>query len=278
MDGENQWHLFLNNINKSRRELGCQKGGENEAWFRGHSNSDYSLLPSLFRHFKEPNKSNNWQRVWQKEKDLFWEFSARARELHGVAETDWDILFAMQHYGTPTRLLDWTEVLGVAVYFAIQGLESPSSETSKKSPPCVWVLNPYRLNECSDWGDDLIYPPYLGWDENQNAYYSYGELLVEKGVDWDWPVAIYPRQRTARVHAQRGWYTIHGDKFLPIDKFRDAHKYLRKVELPFGALPAAVDFLELAGINHYQLFPDLQNLSLDLKEKHALAARKQGGS
>ncbi|MBV8970101.1 MAG: FRG domain-containing protein [Verrucomicrobia bacterium] len=33
-------------------------------------------------------------------------------------QDDWDILFAMQQYRTPTRLLDWTEGLGVALYFA----------------------------------------------------------------------------------------------------------------------------------------------------------------
>jgi hypothetical protein len=31
---------------------------------------------------------------------------------------DWHTLVNMQHYGIPTRLLDWTSVLGVAVFFA----------------------------------------------------------------------------------------------------------------------------------------------------------------
>lgn len=264
----NAWQQFLNDIGHARKELGCDIGSEHEAWFRGHSRGSHSLLPSLFRHFRDPNDPLTWDKVWQKEADLFWEFSARARELHGGTESDWDILFAMQHHGTPTRLLDWTEVLAVAVYFAVANVD----ESSQGDHPCVWVLNPYRLNECSEWGDDLVYPPYLGWDEKRKTYYSYGELLVEDGMDWDWPVAIYPRQRTTRIHAQRGWFTIHGDRFLPIDGFRDRKRYLRKVQLPLVALPAARIFLEFAGVNHYSLFPDLQNLSLHLREKHELAA------
>ena len=265
-----EWARFLEDINTARGQLGCGKGSRHEAWFRGHINSNYSLLPSLFRHFPDPNTKNIWDDIWQKESDLYWEFSARARELHGVIESDWDILFAMQHHGTPTRLLDWTEVLGVAIYFAILNVDA-TEQAGKQSPqPCVWVLNPYQLNECSDWDADLISPSILGWDEKSETYYSYSELLLEDGIGWDWPVAIYPRQRTSRIHAQRGKFTIHGNEFSPIDQFKDHPKYLRKVELPWAALPKAREFLELAGINHYSLFPDLQNLSLHLREKYAL--------
>ena len=43
----------------------------------------------------------------------------RARELHAGTQSDLDVLFSMHHFGTPTGLLDWTETLGVAVYFAL---------------------------------------------------------------------------------------------------------------------------------------------------------------
>jgi hypothetical protein len=54
-------------------------------------------MPSLFRYFEKPNEKGTWTKVWNLEKDLYWEFSARARELHGAIEADWDILFSMQH-------------------------------------------------------------------------------------------------------------------------------------------------------------------------------------
>ncbi len=216
-----EWNKFLETIGQTRRDLGCEQNSVHEAWFRGHSKSSYELLPSLFRYLDNHTVDD----IWQKEKDLFWEFSARARELHGVIESDWDILFAMQHYTTPTRLLDWTEVLAVAVYFAVLNVDATETSTDKADPPCVWVLNPYRLNEYSAWkDDDLIYPPNLGWDVDEETFYSYGDLLVEEGIGWNWPVAIYPRQRTARVHAQCGWFTMHGDKFKPMEKRRGRGK------------------------------------------------------
>ena len=270
---QSAWIEFLKRIENARNELNCSQGAEEEAWFRGHIRSDFALLPSLFRHFEKPN-GKNWDDVWATESDLFWEFSARARELHGTTDSDWDCLFAMQHHGTPTRLLDWTEVLGVAVYFATLGVdETQTKDKDGKSlpPPCVWVLNPNQINLASDWETyDLISPTYLGWDDSEETSYSYGDILLEDGIGWKHPVAIYPRQKTARIHAQQGWFTIHGNEFKPLETIKNSDRFLRKIELPFEALPEARDFMNHAGLNHYSLFPDLDNLSKHLRQKYRL--------
>jgi hypothetical protein len=274
-ESDELWHEFLNNIETARANLDCGVGSEYEAWFRGHTQSSFLLLPSLFRNFENPNSRAQWQKIWDIEKDLFWEFSARARELHGVLEDDWDFLFAMQHYGTPTRLLDWTEVLGVAIYFATLGINE-QHDPNDVDPPCVWVMNPYLLNQSSSFeSGDLIYPKVLGWREKEQTYYTYGELLMESRLQWDWPVAIYPRQRNPRLHAQRAWFTIHGDEFVPMASGLMHQDCLEKVTLPFGAIKAAKRFLQVAGIDHYLLFADLESLSLHLREKNGLLSRGQ---
>jgi hypothetical protein len=285
------WPKFQTDIANARKTLGCPENGDTEAWFRGHTRSDYKLMPSLFRAFKNPNDKNNWTKVFNKESDLFWEFAARARELHGVVEDDWDILFAMQHYGTPTRLLDWTESFAVALYFATLGIDENKSVEADGCqrddrgkpvpPPCLWVLNPYRLNDDERWlavegaEADAVHPANLGWDEDEGDYYTYGDLLCEGYMDWKWPTAIYPRQRNARIHAQRAWFTIHGDEFVPMDEISGHERYVEQVRLPFAAVRSAKEFLKLAGINHYLLFADLESLSLHLQEKNGIITRAQ---
>lgn len=264
------WAGFLSKIDVAVQQI--SPGNDPYVWFRGQTSSTYPLLPSLFRFFTYPN-GKEWEKVWNLESDLYWEFSARARELHNDIQNDWDILFAMQHYGTPTRLLDWTEVLGVAIYFAVLGVDESirrGADGSPIAPPCVYVLNPYALNQSTGWGDDLVYPPNLGWDPDEEVYYSYGELLGEPGIDWDWPAAIYPRHRTARIHAQTGWFTIHGDEYVPFDNLRHKKRFLRRIELPFDAIAEARQFLDRAGINRYLLFPDLANLSIHLRDKNRM--------
>lgn len=270
---DSAWNRFLDDIQKAREDLQCAHGSQEEAWFRGHTNSTYTLLPSLFRRFDDPN-GQNWENVWNVESDLYWEFSARARELHGTTDSDWDFVFAMQHHGTPTRLLDWTEVLGVAIYFAISGVDDLRIQGSQGKPPaspCIWVLNPNQLNLASDWHcEDLVSPKNLGWDSDENELYDYEDILLEEGIGWDWPIAIYPRHKTNRIHAQRGWFTIHGDEFKPLEEFGNKDRFLRKVELPFDAFKGARDFLGSAGLDHYSLFPDLDNLSRHLRQKYRL--------
>ena len=44
--------------------------------------------------------------------------------------------------------------------------------------------------------------------------YDYGELRLEPdGFHWDLPIALYSQQKSARMGAQRGWFTIRGSEY-----------------------------------------------------------------
>jgi hypothetical protein len=270
-------------VEKARRELGYDPGwaGDKACYFRGQSSGSCPLLPSLYRHpgFKElsgPRKRiDRDDFFWQLESDLFFEFYARARELHSGSLSSWDVLFTMQHFGAPTRLLDWTETFAVALYFATEGL--PREGVQRR----IWMLNPFRLNALSfeadmDEGEaDLVDPKNLGWDKKLREYYGYDEILVEDGtLGFELPVAIYPQLKNARIQAQRGSFTIWGDGYRPLDvaleggRKRSSRRVLRWVDLDEPAVEEARLFLVHAGIDQHMLFPDLSGLAGWLRRKH----------
>ena len=69
-------------------------------WFRGNSDQNYSLSPSIFRGSYEPKYEQSFQT----------KFKARALPYltNRPVENYWEWLFIMQHHGVPTRLLDWS--------------------------------------------------------------------------------------------------------------------------------------------------------------------------
>jgi FRG domain len=279
-DSVEEWNRVLQEIRAAGKALEQRSKEFFDLWYRGSSRSSYSLLPSLFRGYRNPNRKKTWHHIWGHEQDLYWEFASRARQLHGKVDNDWDILFTMRHYGVPTRILDWTETFGVAVFMALHdfgsGMSQPT-DVDDDDPPCVWVLNPYELNRCSlrhEDPTDLFDPKNLGWNKKEKAYYGYSELLLEPRIGWGGPIAVYPQQRSDRMQAQRGWFTIHGDDFSPIDQRKDKDTFLRKVAIPSGARKAALEFLKEAGLELFVLFPDLAGLAEHLTRLHAAEREK----
>lgn len=245
------WNKFLQDIEAARKQLAFQD--DEGCFYRGHSDDKYELTPSLLR--KTNGRTLRGQKLKDVECDMFFEFRARAKPLHLHGYDDWDVLFAMRHYGLPTRVLDWTDIFGIALYFAVDSYQQGKQ-------PCMWLLNPYKLNTKS-WGTrDIIAPEYLledGW--------TLGDYL-QAGRSWEWdePVAIFPDQKIDRMYSQSGWFTIHGNKRQPLDAHVSSAAKI--VKLPIKAIPEAKRFLALAGISPRVVFPDLQGLAEDLSRAH----------
>jgi hypothetical protein len=91
-------------------------GSGNKFWFRGTRDSTHKLIPSLYRHPTVHGADRLIDLEWQ----LLSEFRHQAPPFASKMPSDnLELLFLMQHYGVPTRLLDWTENPFIALFFAL---------------------------------------------------------------------------------------------------------------------------------------------------------------
>jgi hypothetical protein len=266
------WSALLAAVDRAHFTLDVQDG--EILWFRGSKDCRDKLTPSLMR-ITEGLSRPDHDGI---EQSLFFEFQARAAELRLQGLTDWEYLFYGRHYKVPTRLLDWTDTFGIALYFALEdwlaGARIEHDHPDETSAvPAVWILAPYALNSWSVSNRDILLPKYLGLDANRRCR-DFGELLAQPG-DWSWskPVAIYPAQINDRVRAQRGWFTIHGADRRPLEV--QAPRFVLKLVLKRDCIAEAVKFLELAGLHRFSIFPDLENLALWIGQRNLAWANRR---
>lgn len=230
----------------------------NPVWFRGVREAHHQLAPSLMRETIGLTDEDHAA----VEEDLFFEFQARAASLRERNLTDWECLFYGRHYGVPTRVMDWTDTFGIALYFALEDIERADATRE----PAIWVMDPTALNQETWSAADVILPRFLGLDDDEE-FWDFGDLLASDG-DWRWdgPVAIYPVQINERVRAQRGWFTIHGNDRRPLDEQYPG--LLTRLRLRRTCVDEARRFLRLAGLNRFSVYPDLENLAAWIREKN----------
>lgn len=211
-------------------------------FYRGHCDAKYRLMPSLGR--------LPLLKATASEDSIYFDFVTRAGELLPRHNDSWANLFAMQHHGLPTRLLDWTETLGVALYFALK---------SGKGNACIWILNPFALNEKTINSKAIVHPTELNGDYRE--YYIARTKHLEGNV-----VAISPLRHFPRVFHQRAGFTLHDDLTQPLDKLHA--DVVTKITIPASARAGGEEFLRLAGISEFSLFPDLDGLARELNDMY----------
>lgn len=124
---------FLDTLSEIQRKWGLNArttGG----WFRGQSDASWPLLPGLYR-----GKIDH-----SLEREMVRDFQLYSQPLLPPQSSmePLEQMFIMQHYGLPTRLLDWTEDNLTALYFAVV-------DYSANRDAAVFAMDPWRLNKIS---------------------------------------------------------------------------------------------------------------------------------
>jgi hypothetical protein len=137
-----------------------------DTWaFRGHADAAWELETSLDREAFLRCEGKDWSLMMRRgdvhEKLLLHEFQKRAHQYlrhfpDGDEVIDW--LALMQHYGAPTRLLDWTRSPYVALYFAVA--KSAPKRSAVWAIDCDWALK-VSANSCGQFDPTLSYAELL---------------------------------------------------------------------------------------------------------------------
>jgi hypothetical protein len=210
-------------------------------WFRGHREAGWDVLPSIWRGYTPAE-----------EQVLTNLFRPRAALRRPVAPREDDYpawLSLMQHYGLPTRLLDWSRSPLIAAYFAVAAY--------KKVAPAdavIWMLDPIEMNSIlrginlfypidSDTAKKMLVPAFKGPSTDD------GEVLAVMAVEHD-----------IRMFVQQGAFTIHASKD-PLNARTGHSRYLKPILIPAAAVEQLAWEIFACGFRRGDLFPDLANLA-----------------
>ncbi len=231
------------------------------SWFRGDSRVHGDLMPAIFR--------EEYEQLRNERRDLeFYLIDAFKRGAPTLSENlpdqDDDVawLFLMQHHGTPTRLLDWSESALIALYFAVSDHLSCNGE--------LWAMYPHALNEFSQIkGIPTLSHPIVRYLASAPTYEDIPKLAANLGLDDhpQHPVAIQPQMISPRMVSQLSAFTLHPRPkkgFRITDLLQDERSLVRYV-IPSDSKRKLLTDLASLGITKRILFQDLDSLSVSLK-------------
>lgn len=240
----------------------AQRKSDNSLWFRGVGLATHALQPSLYRH---PTKTKP-DVLLALEQKLMTRFRQRSIPYHGRdLREDWDALFFMQHYGVPTRLLDWTENPLIALHFALMSAKRrPNGKRDYLEPAAVWILNPVEWNKRALQHISYDGAPLAPGDEPLKGYAP--SSITAAGAKH--PVALYGSHNSARIVAQQGVFTIFGAELTPMEDISWSKKSpvpLTRISVNPSAIEAVRRSLLNHGITESVVYPDLDGLARETK-------------
>ena len=257
-------------------ELLLKEFDEGDWIFRGHANAEWRLETSLERatlkslrptaEGAESLKVRLNQQV--SEGALLFDFQRRAH--HYIAHTpaddevvDW--LALMQHYGAPTRLLDWTRSPYVALYFAL--------ERAVPAVRCaVWAIESRWLNEHAEEiirQADSEYPK----GEDLRARYRYLNRVLLRDTNSKAILSTNPIRMNERMAAQQGLFLCNLNSIddfdlsllrMIVDSKPPHRPVVRKLVLATDYRIAFLRQLTRMNITSASLFPGLDGFARSL--------------
>lgn len=239
-------------------------GLPNSFMFRGQSNAGWPLQSSL-----ERVVGNKWS---SHEAQKFEEFSLSQfkskfhlydkENVQPSSKLAW--LSIMQHYGVPTRLIDFTESPYVALYFALEGYSAQTNVS----------LALYAI----DYSDILeksithIKTKNINFRETRATVFEKQDCIFDEFVDpiaYDIAWVAEPKQLNARLDRQAGSFLLSGNRGMRVEEvlssplYKDSlkFKYVLAPELHVGVFA----LLRKMNITSKSIYGDLDGLARSIR-------------
>ncbi len=217
--------------------------------FRGLSDSNYKLESRLARHGGDFRKL---------EKHLLRNFKKYAHRSVVEKDSIWNWLSVAQHYGLPTRLLDWTYSPFVAMHFATADIDTFNVDG------VIWAVNYVKTHN--------ILPEKLSRKlEEEGANVFTVEMLFEsiksltelENLSSD-PFILFfePPSIDDRIVNQFAFFSMSSDSRVVLNSWlEDKMGFWRKIVIPAKLKWEIRDKLDQANITERVLFPGLDGLT-----------------
>lgn len=190
--------------------------------YRGISRLEHKLIPKIGR-----ETGHIYADIYEYESEIMKQFKRHSIPfLSKLPANEWEWLATAQHYGLPTRLLDWTKNPMVAAYFAI-----------KEDYDCDSVI--YILDR-NQFNSNIQFDDYAPSD--------YNEILL-----------FEPHHINPRIIAQNGLFTVHHEVYVPLEDNYELN--IKKVVIDTRFKKELKKILNTYGINKATLFPGLDGIA-----------------
>jgi len=209
---------------------------ENERFlFRGQGDVNYKLISSFDRQFEKTDISER-VRKYQRVVKHFTRLYKERVDQNAPPEV---VLSAAQHYGLPTRLLDWSSNPFVAAYFAFS---FAALRNQRKGSVAIWSID-----------------------------------LRSKLIHEDLGLNVFKARGNTRASAQHGYFSnltgLHDNlEDYAEDCQRQNQPLLTRFILPVSEARNAFSYLNSVGFNSFSLFPDTLGLANGALEAEWLEA------
>jgi hypothetical protein len=204
------------------------------------------------------------------ERHLSQDFQVEAAGLLNGHETRQELYFLQQHYGLPTRLLDWTHRPLPALWFATNDTDA--------EPGAVFIIDAYNLAGTQSEAIKLHTRegerPFQGIASARHPCFA---AEINSIFDWQdreslpFIMPVRPDHTDCRVRRQHSCFTFHSSAKPELTKCEASS--LMTLTIPSGDAKRRIrDELFALGIDAFEVYGDLPNLAKRLKTAHNIPA------